>query len=300
MKPRVYSMKETPRPKDAVYIGRPSPWGNPFTIGKDGTREEVISKYREWLSKQPDLITKMKSQLKGKSLVCFCSPLACHGDVILEVVNGSGTINNEKVEKKVFNEPIANEPIAKTIESFADYYNTEPAAKLSAKSFDRVNYDKPMKIILDGSCLGNPGPGGWAIVILDVLTSGELRKCTITGNENETTNNRMEITGLYRTLSYLLEKQDVSYYSRIEIVSDSKYAVSGINEWLPSWIRKGFKMNADIWKPLAKTWIALKKKNPNITIYWNERNGNSHMKEADKLAKEQAYEAKGSDFLFDY
>lgn len=70
-----------------VYIGRPSQWGNPFVIGPDGTREEVIAKYEEWLTKQPDLIEKAKVELKGKTLGCFCSPLGCHGDVLLKFTN---------------------------------------------------------------------------------------------------------------------------------------------------------------------------------------------------------------------
>lgn len=76
-------------PPDSVYIGRPSKWGNPFTIGKDGTREEVIEKYREWLKTQPQLIEAAKRELAGKDLVCFCAPKPCHGDVLVEIVEGS-------------------------------------------------------------------------------------------------------------------------------------------------------------------------------------------------------------------
>lgn len=67
-----------------VYIGRPSKWGNPFTIGKDGTREEVIDKYRKWIQFQPKLIAALP-ELKGKVLGCWCSPKACHGDVLSEL-----------------------------------------------------------------------------------------------------------------------------------------------------------------------------------------------------------------------
>jgi hypothetical protein len=67
-----------------VYIGRPSKWGNPFEIGKDGTREEVIEKYREWIIKKPALMNAL-SELKGKVLGCWCSPKACHGDVLVEL-----------------------------------------------------------------------------------------------------------------------------------------------------------------------------------------------------------------------
>ncbi len=74
-------------PKGSVYIGRPSKWGNPFTIGKDGDRFDVIAKYREWLRSQPELILAAKRELAGKDLVCFCAPKGCHGDVLLEVAN---------------------------------------------------------------------------------------------------------------------------------------------------------------------------------------------------------------------
>jgi len=75
---------------DAVYIGRPSKWGNPFVIGKDGTRGEVIAKYREWIESQPDLVRQAREELRGKNLVCFCAPKACHGDVLLELANREG------------------------------------------------------------------------------------------------------------------------------------------------------------------------------------------------------------------
>ena len=72
------------RDKYDVYIGRPSKWGNPFSIGKDGNRDEVIEKYREWIVKQPELMNSL-GELKGKVLGCWCKPLACHGDVLLEL-----------------------------------------------------------------------------------------------------------------------------------------------------------------------------------------------------------------------
>lgn len=73
-------------PLEAVYIGRPSKWGNPFVIGKDGTRAEVIEKYRRYLMRNERLLRDM-SELRGKDLVCFCKPAACHGDVLLEFAN---------------------------------------------------------------------------------------------------------------------------------------------------------------------------------------------------------------------
>ena len=69
-----------------IYIGRPSKWGNPFVIGKDGSRKEVVDKYEAWLKNQPDLMNNLH-ELKGKTLACWCSPQACHGDVLLRLAN---------------------------------------------------------------------------------------------------------------------------------------------------------------------------------------------------------------------
>jgi hypothetical protein len=83
--PKVLNKKTDNIPPDAVYVGRPSKWGNPFKIGKDGTREEVIEKYSFWVKCNRDPLE--FRELRGKDLVCWCSPLPCHGDVLLEIAN---------------------------------------------------------------------------------------------------------------------------------------------------------------------------------------------------------------------
>ncbi len=73
-----------------VFIGRPSKWGNPFMIGRDGTREEVIVQYEAYLFLNEEL-TKQLHELEGKTLGCFCKPLDCHGDVLVSYLeNGYG------------------------------------------------------------------------------------------------------------------------------------------------------------------------------------------------------------------
>jgi len=70
-----------------VYIGRPSKWGNPFVIGRDGTREEVINSFRVYAT-VTGLKEEAQKELKGKRLGCYCAPLACHGDILAEWANG--------------------------------------------------------------------------------------------------------------------------------------------------------------------------------------------------------------------
>ena len=74
-KPAVVHCKREPYD---VYIGRPGPWGNPFVIGRDGTREEVIAKHRAWVEESPELQARIRRELRGKVLACHCAPKPCH------------------------------------------------------------------------------------------------------------------------------------------------------------------------------------------------------------------------------
>lgn len=87
MKTKVVNKRNT-REYD-VYIGRPSKWGNPFVIGEDGNREEVITKYREHVLNSKELMADIHT-LRGKTLACWCSPLPCHGDVLAELADMGG------------------------------------------------------------------------------------------------------------------------------------------------------------------------------------------------------------------
>lgn len=94
--PMLFNKRTDPPAYSRVYIGRPSVWGNPFEIGPDGTRAEVIAKFEAWLMGQPELVERAQRELAGKDLLCWCAPLPCHGDVLMRVANpphGGGTSN---------------------------------------------------------------------------------------------------------------------------------------------------------------------------------------------------------------
>jgi len=85
-----------------VYIGRPSKFGNPFSllpgtlaIHKVDSREEAIECYRNYIMNTPWLLEAAKNELKGKILGCWCHPLSCHGDVLVEIVNTESEENND-------------------------------------------------------------------------------------------------------------------------------------------------------------------------------------------------------------
>lgn len=94
--PSVYNKRNGDAPTDAVYVGRPSPWGNPFshkpgTLAKFRvqTREQAIQAFKVWLMlpEQDELRDRAYCELRGKSLVCWCYPQECHAQAWLELVN---------------------------------------------------------------------------------------------------------------------------------------------------------------------------------------------------------------------
>ena len=141
-----------------------------------------------------------------------------------------------------------------------------------------------IKIYTDGACVGNPGPGGWAAIILS-----ENGKKEIFGGEKITTNNRMELTSAIKALEYCIEKEDKQpSLKQIEIYTDSKYVKEGITTWIKAWERNNWKTadkknvkNVDLWKKL-------KKLTKSYQIKWNWVKGHSKdpMNDlADELAK---------------
>jgi len=89
MIPRVWSRRAgAPQPPPgAVYVGRPTKWGNPIPLDRELNRMEVLARYRTWLLSQPALMKAAREELRGKDLVCWCAPRACHADVLLEIAN---------------------------------------------------------------------------------------------------------------------------------------------------------------------------------------------------------------------
>lgn len=91
--PRVWNKRDPNVPRDAVYVGRPTKWGNPYSYlsgmraVKVATRAEAIELYRQRIVYDPDLLAEAKRELRGKHLVCWCAPLPCHADVLLEIAN---------------------------------------------------------------------------------------------------------------------------------------------------------------------------------------------------------------------
>lgn len=82
---RVFNKHKHDAPASAVYIGRGSPWGNPFRIGQDGDRAQVIVKFRAYAEEKLVQDPSWLKPLHQRALLCFCHPQACHGDVLVEL-----------------------------------------------------------------------------------------------------------------------------------------------------------------------------------------------------------------------
>ena len=142
-----------------------------------------------------------------------------------------------------------------------------------------------VKIYTDGACVGNPGPGGWAAIILL-----ENDKKELFGGEKLTTNNRMELTAAIKGLEYcdLQEGKQLSL-KEIKLYTDSVYLKEGITNWISKWEKNNWKTsnkknvkNIDLWKKL-KDLV----KSKQIEWYWIKGHSGDPMNDlADKLAKE--------------
>ena len=137
-----------------------------------------------------------------------------------------------------------------------------------------------IKIYTDGSCLSNPGNGGWAAII---NINGEIKK--ISGNEKNTTNNRMELMAPINALKYMNSKDP------IEIFTDSKYVKNGITEWINAWVLNNWKTSNKEDVKNKDLWIELYKLNQSLNVKWNwvkAHAGNTLNEEVDMMAKEAA------------
>ena len=137
-----------------------------------------------------------------------------------------------------------------------------------------------IKIYTDGSCLSNQGNGGWAAII---NINGEIKK--ISGNEKNTTNNRMELMAPINALKNINSKDP------IEIFTDSKYVKNGITEWINTWVLNNWKTSKKENVKNKDLWLELHKLNQSLNVKWNwvkAHAGNSLNEEVDMLAKKAA------------
>ena len=137
-----------------------------------------------------------------------------------------------------------------------------------------------IEIYTDGSCLTNPGNGGWAAII---NKDGEIKK--ISGSEQNTTNNRMELLAPINALKNINPK------SQIEIYTDSQYVKLGITEWINKWVTNNWKTSKRENVKNKDLWIELYNLNKSLNIKWNwvkAHAGNLMNEEVDLLAKKAA------------
>ena len=137
-----------------------------------------------------------------------------------------------------------------------------------------------IKIYTDGSCLGNPGNGGWAAIIID-----DKKKIQIKGSKKNTTNNQMELLAPIKAL------KKIPKGSNVQIFTDSKYVKSGITEWIHNWKKNGWKTsskqpvkNKDLWTELDDLTYEFK-----IKWSWVKSHSNNALNnEVDLIARKEA------------
>lgn len=165
-----------------------------------------------------------------------------------------------------------------------------------------------LEIYTDGSSLGNPGPGGWGVVVITndqlLITNDEISNTKnqiprinfieFSGGEKMTTNNRMELTAVIETFKYLnLRKSDFRKFEEIKIHTDSAYVLGGVTSWIKNWERNGWRtankkpvLNQDLWQELVLLERSFEGK-----VSWQKVKGHSghiHNDRADEIATQKA------------
>ena len=137
-----------------------------------------------------------------------------------------------------------------------------------------------IKIYTDGSCLGNPGKGGWAAIILM-----EEKKIKIKGSKKNTTNNQMELMASIQAL------KKIPSGKKVEIYTDSKYVKMGITEWIKNWKKNNWKTSSKKKVKNIELWKELDNLSEKHQIKWSwvkGHSGNVFNEEVDQLAREAA------------
>jgi ribonuclease HI len=156
-------------------------------------------------------------------------------------------------------------------------------SKIAPKIAPKIASKTAVEVYTDGSCLGNPGPGGWGVIM---SWNGEQRE--LSGGEPQTTNNRMELMAAIQALEAMTRT------TPIHLHTDSTYVRSGITDWIHKWKENGWKTaakkpvkNADLWQRLDAAVAAHE-----IEWIWVKgHNGNPGNERADLLATEAAARA---------
>ena len=138
-----------------------------------------------------------------------------------------------------------------------------------------------IEVFTDGACSGNPGAGGWGVI----LRYGEIEK-ELSGGEENTTNSRMELTAVIEALKALKKECDITIYT------DSRYVMDGVQEWMPNWKLNGWKTtnkkspvkNVELWQILD----SLLSKHKIKWVWVKGHNGHPENERVDKLARDEA------------
>ena len=138
-----------------------------------------------------------------------------------------------------------------------------------------------IEVFTDGACSGHPGAGGWGVI----LRYGEIEK-ELSGGEENTTNNRMELTAVIEALKALKKECDITIYT------DSRYVMDGVQEWMPNWKLNGWKTtnkkspvkNVEQWQILD----SLLSKHKIKWVWVKGHNGHPENERVDKLARDEA------------
>ncbi len=136
----------TKNDKFDVYIGRksstvPGEFGNPFAINAKNNRDQVIAQFEEYFLRKPELMMSALKNLSGKTLGCFCAPLACHGDIYKKYVENPGLYNEERIKRGI--EILAQLPEKANVDAVLSTVKTVPKKEKIEAADEVIEIKKP-------------------------------------------------------------------------------------------------------------------------------------------------------------
>ncbi|MBL0690276.1 MAG: ribonuclease HI [Alphaproteobacteria bacterium] len=154
--------------------------------------------------------------------------------------------------------------------------------------------NRTIKIYTDGSCLGNPGPGGWGAII--ILPTTDSKETILSGGDSKTTNNRMEAIAVLEAMNWLVNNFDKDKFDDVELFIDSKYVINAIDSWLKNWKLNNWRTaskkpvkNRDLWEKLDLVISKVSEINIPYKLTWIKGHSNDLYNDTvDEIARTEA------------
>ncbi|PRP85658.1 Ribonuclease H [Planoprotostelium fungivorum] len=203
---------------------------------------------------QPQSVTKLQINQQKKEMVANIPQRENHNIMRLPQLHQQMQREHEERVKQI---TIVSTEVKSQLSQFVkSVMNVAPKEQIKRERLPVTSCDE-IEIWTDGSCEGNPGPGGWGFIVLFKTNGEDIFRDEGSGYKTATTNNQMELMAAISALQWLQKKESLTTTPKVKIMTDSKYVLDGITSWIKGWKNEGWKLstgkpvkNMDLWMQL--------------------------------------------------